>query len=142
MREDLNVSLKSGAKERAGVLRLLLAELYNKKKEKQGTGKEPVLNDDETMAVLQKEAKKRRESIDLFKKGQREDLVKKEEGELAIIGEYLPKTMEPEEIKAVINALFEKGLKDFNSLMKEAMKELKGRADGKLVGEIIKEKLK
>lgn len=151
IKEDLKISLKSGAmeraagseprsSERAGVLRLLLAEVQNKEKEKFG-GKGGALSDEDALAVFQKEAKKRREAIELFKKGNRDDLVKKDEAELVVIEEFLPKQLTQEEIRAAIDKLAVAGVGDFNSLMKEAMKELKGRADGRTVGEIIKEKL-
>jgi len=141
LREDLNTSFKNGAKERTGVLRLLIAEIHNKGKEKPAAGGQ-VLSDEETLAVLQKEAKKRKEAIELFRKGHRDDLAKKEEEEIRVIQEYLPKALTDEEIKAVISRLYGGGLGDFNSLMREAMKELKGRADGKVVGEFVKEILK
>jgi uncharacterized protein YqeY len=137
IKNDLNAALKSGAKEQAGVLRLLLAELHNKEKEKP-VGSQ-VLNDEETLAVLQREAKKRKEAIELFRKGNREDLAQKDEAEIRVIGEYLPRALSAEEIKEVLDRLVAAGFKDFNSLMREAMKELKGKADGKTVGELVKE---
>lgn len=141
LKEDLKTALKSGQEERVGVLRLLLAEANNKQKEKYG-GNPQVLSDEDAIAVFQKEAKKRREAIELFHKGNRDDLVRKDEGELRIIEEYLPKQLAPEEIRAVIEKLVAGGLKDFNSLMKEAMKELRGRVDGRTVSDLIKEMLK
>lgn len=142
LREDLNASLKSGAKERAGALRLLLSELYNKGKDKQAKGEKPVLSEEEETAVLQRETKKRKEAIELFRKGNREDLAKKDEAELKVIGEYLPPELDPKEIKAVVDRLFAAGHKEFNALMRETMKELKGRVDGREVSEIVKEALK
>jgi uncharacterized protein YqeY len=139
IREDLTVALKNGAKDRAGVLRLLLAELHNKEKEKPADKQS--LTEEETIAVLKKEVKKRKEAAELYRKGKREDLAKKEEGEIAVIGEYLPPELGVEEVKSVVGGLIEKGFKDFNSLIRESMKELKGRADGRIVSEVIKEKL-
>ena len=140
LREDLKTALLGGDKERAGVLRFLLAEIHNKEKEKQAG--EQSLSEEEAISVLQKEMKKRKEAVELFKKGGRDDLIKKEEAEIAVIESYLPKQLTPAEIKAVIDKIFESGSKDFNSLMREAMKELKGRADGRVVSELVKEKLK
>ncbi len=142
LQSDLKVSLKSGNTIKTGVLRFVLSEVQNKEKEKQGQGKPPELADDEVSQVIQKEFKKRREAISLFKKGGREDLVAQEETELAVIEGYIPKQMDRGEIQAVIEKLMSKGFSDFNSLMKEAMKEMKGRADGKLVMELIKERIK
>jgi len=142
LREDLNASLKSGAKERAGAIRLLLSELHNKEKDKQAKGEKPVLSEEEEIAVLKRETKKRKEAIELFRKGNREDLAKKDEAELKVIGEYLPPEIDPKEIKAVVDRLFAAGHKEFNALMRETMKEFKGRADGREVSEIVKEALK
>lgn len=142
LRDDLKTALKSGQVERLGVLRFLLSEIHNKEKDKQAKGEKPVLDYEETVAVLQKEAKKRREAIELFRRGGREDLVKKEEKELAVVQEYLPQSLTPEEIRTILEKLVSRGFKEFNSLMKEAMKELKGKADGRVVGELIKEILK
>ena len=141
LQSDLKVSLKSGDTMKAGVLRFVLSEVQNKEKEKQGQGKPPWLTDDEARDVLQKEFKKRREAIILFKKGGREDLVTSEETQLAVIEAYIPKQLDTNEIRAIIEKLIARGLGDFNPLMKEAMKEMKGRVDGKLVIELIKERI-
>ena len=138
---DLKDAMKAGASERVGVLRLLISEINSKQKTVSGAANTP-LADDEVIAVLQKESKKRKDAIELFKQGNREDLVKKDEEELSIIGEYLPKALSNKEIEAVIDAIIAKGAgADFNALIKESMKELKGKADGKTVGDIIKARL-
>lgn len=141
LQSDLKVSLKSGDAMKAGVLRFALSEIQNKEKEKQGHGKPTLLTDDEVKEVLQKEFKKRREAIGLFKKGGREDLVTSEETQLAVIEAYIPKQLDKSEIQAIVEKLISSGCADFNSLMKEAMKEMKGRVDGKLVTEVIKERI-
>ena len=140
LKEDLKHSLKSGNSERVGIVRLFISEVNNKQKEKFGA-EVKMLSDEDVVVVLQKEAKKRREDIELYKKGGRMDLARKEEMELTILGEYLPKALSSVEIEAVINKLHASGLTEFNALMREAMKELKGKADGRQVGEIIKKKL-
>ena len=68
-------------------------------------------------------------------------MVASEEMELAVIEEYIPKQLGENEIRAVVEKLVSGGLSDFNSVMKEAMKEMKGRVDGKLVMEVIKERI-
>jgi len=142
IKHDTNEALKKGDTLRTGVLRFLSAELYNKIKEKQALKKEMALTDEETVETLRKEMKRRREALELFWKGGREDLVKKEEAELKVIEEYLPPPLTEAEIKAVIDELISGGLADFNSLMRETMKRLKGRrADGQTVGELIKAKI-
>ena len=99
------------------------------------------LADAETISVLQKEAKRRKESIDLFRQGKRNDLVEKESVGLAIIQSYLPEELSRDAIAKIVAELRTKGFSDFSSLMRETMKMVAGRADGKLAGEIIKEKL-
>lgn len=139
--DDLKSAMKSGAKDRVEVLRFMLAGLNNAQKEK--NMKEPgvTLTDEEVVAVLQKDAKRRKESIELFKQGKRDDLVAKEESDLVVMGAYLPKELSRAEISKMVADLKAHGSTDFNSLMRETMKMVKGRADGTLVGEIIKENL-
>lgn len=139
--DDMKATMKGGDKVRLEVLRFALAGLQGALKEK--TAKDPAttLTDDETLANLHKEAKRRREAIELFKQGGRNDLVAKEEGELAFITPYLPQQMPREEIVKLVLDLKAQGNTEFNVLMREVMKIAKGRADGKLVGEVVKEKL-
>lgn len=141
IKEDLKTSLKSGDQFRVGVLRMLLAEIYNKEKDKQGKGEKPILEDGEVVSVLQKEFKKRKDAINLFKQGSRHDLAEKEEKETGIIKNYLPEQAGEEEVSAVVEKIISLGNKNFVLVMREAIKELKGKADGKLVGEIVKKKL-
>lgn len=138
---DMKSSLKAGTSERTGVLRLLIAEVQNKEKEKQAKTGSPVLTEEEIVSVIQKESKKRKDAIELFKKGGREDLVKKDEAELLIIAEYLPTPLSEAEVQAVVDRLFAAGSADFNTLMREAMKELKGKVDGMKLAELIKQRL-
>ena len=137
--EDIKVAQKSNEPERLGVLRFLLAQIKNREIEKgaQQTG----LPDAEVLAVLQKEAKKRREAIELFKQGKREDLAEKEAAELKVLEAYLPAQLTRADIEKVIDELHKGGLTDLNGLMKAVMQKLAGQADGKLVREIISQKL-
>ena len=143
LRSDLNSALKSGYKERADFLRFILAQLHNREIEKRSHSSEPVLGltDEEVIGVLQKEAKKRKEAAEMFKKGGRQDLAEREERELALINEYLPAQMSHQEVEEEISRLLAGGLSDFNSLMREAIKNLKNRADGRVVSDIIKKRL-
>jgi uncharacterized protein YqeY len=138
---DLKVAMKSGDRVRVDALRFILAGVQGAEKEKHAKAPGVALTDDEAISVLQKEVKRRKEAIDLFKKGNRPDLVSKEESDLAIIAEYVPKELSVAEVEKVVDGLIAKGVSDFNSLMKESMKELKGRADGKTVGDVVKRKL-
>ncbi len=141
LNDELRDSLKSGTTEKTGVLRFLLAQLHNREIEKRSTGQAPVLSDDEIIEVFQREVKKRKEAIELFKKGGRQELVQKEERELAVINEYLPASLNREELENIIAELQQQGFHDFNSLMKQGMKKVKGRADGALMSEIVRGKL-
>ncbi|MGC9968469.1 MAG: GatB/YqeY domain-containing protein [Minisyncoccia bacterium] len=139
--DDLKSAMKGGQKDRVGVLRFMLAGVQNAQKEKGVKQPGEALTDEEAVAVLQKEAKRRKEAIELFRQGKRDDLVKKEEAELAMIYEYLPKELSAAEIEKMVDELKTQGFNDFNALMRETMKLVKGRTDGKTVGDIIKKKL-
>ncbi|MBI4085502.1 MAG: GatB/YqeY domain-containing protein [Candidatus Liptonbacteria bacterium] len=139
---DLKNSLLNKDFEKAGVIRFLLSLLHNREIEKKGTGQAPILTDEEAIEILQKEVKKRKEAIELFKKGGRPELAEKETKELVFITEYLPPQMSKEEISTLVEELKKRGISDFNSMMKEITKTTKGHADGKLVSEIVREGLK
>ncbi len=139
--DDMKAAMKSGDHGRLETVRFALSGLRSAEKEKQAKDPTAELTDDEAVSVLQKEAKRRKESIELFRQGGRTDLASKEEADLAIIAEYLPKELSRQEIAAIVEKAHVAGANDFSSLMRETMKEVKGRADGKLVGEVIKEKL-
>ncbi len=100
-----------------------------------------MLTDDEAVAVISRLAKQRKDSIEQFIKGNREDLVKEEEAELAILETYLPKMMEKSEVEKIAKAKkSELGITDGakkGMLMSALMKDLKGKADGTLVKEVV-----
>ena len=125
---------------RVSVLRFLLSSIQNREIEK----KEP-LDDEEVLAEITSSAKRRRESMEAFKEGDRMDLVEKEAAELAILQEYLPEQLSPDEIKDVVQevaqAVGATSLSDLGKVMKELMPRLRGKADGKLVNEIVREVL-
>ncbi len=141
IKEDLKLALKAGDNKKVGVLRLALSEANNRAKVKQGQGYEPVLTDEETVEVLRKELKRRKDAMELFLKGGRRDLAEKEEFEIDVMKNYLPQEATSEEIEAAVKKVIADGQKDFGSAMREAMKILKGRADGKIVGEAVKKLL-
>ena len=138
--DDLKTAMKAGDKPRVEVLRFTLAPLNSALKEKQSKDPAATLTDDEVLVILQKEAKRRKESIALFRQGNREDLASKEEAEFVFIAGYLPAQMSREEVEKIINSLIAGGNNEFSTLMREASKVTKGKADGKLVAEIAKEK--
>ena len=137
---DLKVAQKAEESERVLVLRYLLSQLHNKEIEKRGQGKDPSLTEDEIVSVFQKEVKKRKESIELFRKGNREDLARREEEQLAYIVSYVPAQMDSAAVGKAVDAMLASGIRDTNAVMKAAMRELRGKADGKMVAEIVKEK--
>lgn len=137
--DDMKTAMKSGDKARLEVLRFTLASLNPAQKEKSLKDPQATLSDEEVIAILQKEAKKRKDSIELFRQGKRDDLVAKEEGDLKVLYGYLPAELSRGEIVAMVTATKANGASDFSSIMKEVMKLAKGRADGKTVGDVIKD---
>jgi len=101
--------------------------------------------DQEALDILLREVKRRRESIELFKQGKREDLVAAEEAEIQVLERYLPKQLTRDEIVAAVqeiaNELGITSLAQMGPLMREAMARLKGEADGKIVSEVARELL-
>ncbi|MEI7812653.1 MAG: GatB/YqeY domain-containing protein [Ignavibacteria bacterium] len=135
--EDLKVAMKSGDKLRLETVRSIRALILEF--EKSGVGKE--LNGEEEIRMLSSAVKKRKDSIEQYRNAKRDDLADKEEAEMNIILEYLPKQLTEEEITEKIRQIaVETGARskaDFAKLMPAAMKELKGKADGKLVKSIV-----
>ena len=140
--EDIKNALKAGDSFTAGVLRMVVAALQNKSIEKRGKGEEEELPQEEILEILAREAKKRKEAIELYKQGDRQELADNEEKELAIIEKYLPQQMSKEEVVEIVSAIIEKNKpENFGEAMKLVMAELKGKADGKMVAEVIKDQL-
>jgi len=141
--EQMKSAMKMPDKTRLETLRTLRAALMEKEVEMRGAHK-PMTQDEDT-AVVVSAAKKRKESIEAFEKGGRNDLAEQEKRELAIIQEFLPKQASAEDIASVIEqAVLETGATsaaDFGKVMPLAMKQLKGRADGKVVQEMVKKRL-
>jgi uncharacterized protein len=134
---DLKSALKAGEKRRVGTLRLLLSALQN---EKIGAGRD--LTDEEIEAVIRRAVKQRRESIDQYTKGGREDLARAEAEELALLEAYLPAGLSDSEVEAEIRRIIdEKGFsasRDVGLVMKELMAAHRGRVDGKRAQEIAR----
>jgi uncharacterized protein YqeY len=135
--QDLKDAMKSGDKTRLTVVRSIRALILEF--EKSGNSKE--LTAEEELKMLSTAAKKRKDSIDQFKNAGRNDLVENEEAELKILMTYLPKQLNENEIRIIVSKLAsEIGAKtkdEFPKLMPLVMKELKGKADGKLVKSIV-----
>jgi uncharacterized protein len=136
---DLKTAMKAGEKLKLETLRTIRAGLLEKEVEKRPSGG---MKPEDEMAVLLAAAKKRKESIEVFRSAGRNELADTEEKELAIIQEYLPKQMTAEEVSAVIGRIISEtgatSAADFGKVMPLVMKELKGKADGKMVQETVR----
>ena len=148
LRDDINNALKEAMKahnERAvSTLRMVNSSLKNADIEARGVGKPP-LGDAETLSILQKMIKQRQESVEMYKKGGRDDLVKQEEEEIAIITGYLPKQMSEAEMAAAIEAAIKEtgaaGMKDMGKVIGVLRGKYAGQMDfGKASG-VVKAKL-
>jgi len=137
---DLKESLKSGDKAKLSVVRMLLSSIKNKEIDKRGE-----LSEDEGLDVLSHAAKLRKESIEEFAKGGREDLVQKEKEELKVVENYLPEQLSEDKLKEIAKlAILEvsaTSAKDIGKVMKILMPRLKGKADGKIVNKIVQQAL-
>ena len=140
IQEALKGALKQQHRVELATLRLLLSEIKNAE-----IAQQKPADDNKVLDVITKEVKRRRESIEAFKKGNRSDLVAQEEAELAILMGYLPEQMSRAEIIAaarqVVDAVGANGLNDKGKVMSQLMPQLKGKADGKEVSEIVSELL-
>lgn len=142
--DDLKTAMKAKDKDRLQVLRSLKAKLQEKEISERKDG-EATLTEEQSISVLMKAAKQRKESITQFEEGGRNDLAENEKKELAIIEEYLPKMLSEGEVREVvskkISELGAEGPQDMGKVMGPIMGELKGKADGGLVSKVVKEEL-
>lgn len=136
--DDLKEAMKSGDKLKLETLRSLRASVIEFNKN--GTGKE--LAEEDAQKILLQAAKKRKDAIDMYKQADRQDLLEKEEAELAIIASYLPEQLTENQVidilKGLIAQVGAEGPKDMGKVMGLAMKELRGKADGTLVQQCLK----
>lgn len=141
MQQDLKAAMKAKDTRRREVLRLLMAAFKQVEVDQQKT-----LTDDESLDILTREAKKRRESIAEMEKAGRAELAEQEQYELGVIEAYLPQQLEPEAVEALAReAIAEVGAttpRDMGQVMKVLMPRLKGQADGKQVSAIVQRLLK
>ena len=158
VQEDLKQALLSKDEARVSTLRMLLAVINNKEIEKRTKfskenpnakeaelQKQSLLSNEEIQQIIAGEAKKHRESIEMFQKGNRQDLVGKETKELKILEAYLPEQMGEEEVRKLVKeAIASTGAKtpqEMGKVMSALMPKIKGKADGSLVSRIVKELL-
>jgi len=142
---ELIQALKQKNDVKVGTLRLFLASAHNREIEKKGKGGSPDLSDEELLEILGREAKKRKEAMEIYTKGGRPELAEKEARELKVLEEYLPAQLDAAAIESIVDetigAMKPQGVKDFGRVMGEVMKKLKGVADPALVTKLIKDKL-
>jgi len=138
--DDLKQALREGDKVRRSAIRLVMAAIKNAEIARQAS-----LEDTDILGVIAKEVRQRKESIEAFKQGNRQDLVAQEEAELAILEQYLPRQMTREEIMAeahrVIAEVGAQGLSDKGKVMPQLIAQLKGKADGREINEVVTELL-
>ena len=141
---DLKQAMKEKDKDRLNVLRSLKSKLLEREISERKDG-EATLSDEQVTEVLMKAAKQRKESIEQFKEGGRDDLVANEQKELDIIQSYLPEMLSEEEIRDIarqkIKQLGAENMADMGKVMGAMMENLKGKAEGSLVSKVVKEEL-
>ncbi|CDF58069.1 GatB/YqeY domain-containing protein [Thermobrachium celere] len=140
IQEDWKAAMKNKDKFRANVLNMAKAAILQAEKT-DGT----TLDDEQIISVLNREVKQRRDSIEEFEKGNRQDLVEQVQKEIEILLEYLPQQLTEEEISEIVkeamNEVQANSIKDMGKVMAIVMPKVKGRADGKLVNQIVKQYL-
>ena len=138
--DDLKQAMRSGDTVRRGVIRMLMAAINNAEIARQAK-----LEDSDILGVITKEVRQHHESIAAFKQGNRQDLVDKEEAELAVLQGYLPQRMNREEVvetaRKVITEVGAEGPGDKGKVMPKLMAQLRGRADGREINEVVSELL-
>ena len=138
--DDLRQAIRGRDKLRSSVIRLIMAAIKNTEIAKQAS-----LDEADILGIITKEARQRKESIEAFRQGDRQDLVAQEEAELAILQEYLPRQMSRDEIIAyarkVIDQVGAQGPRDKGKVMAQLIPQLKGKADGREINAVVTELL-
>ena len=139
--KQITEALKSNQTNLLVVLRDIKSQLINGEKEKGNNNQE--LDEIKTLKVLEKMAKSRKQSIDLFKQGNREDLAEKEIFELSVIESYLPKKLGSDEIKSIVQKIITENSftakKDVGNVIKKFNENYAGQSDGKTISDLCKD---
>lgn len=142
--EDIKTAMKAKDKTRLETVRSIKKVILEKESEFRAKGQDN-LTEEQEIEILSQQAKQRRDSIEQYKKANREDLVEKEQAELAIIETYLPAQISEADLEKIIEEIIAKvgatTSKDLGKVMGVAIKQLKGQADGKKIQELVKSKL-
>ena len=152
LNDDLKSCMKSGDKAKVSVIRMVQATLKNKEIDDRVKAADPndkrsqeQKDDESVMSVLKTLVKQRKDSIEQFKAGGRQDLVDQETAELKILESYMPQQLGAAELEALVIAAIQEtgasGPKDMGNVMKAVLAKAQGRADGKAVSELVKAKL-
>jgi uncharacterized protein len=136
LRAAMNAARKAQDKDRTLVLGTILANLKNREIDLRRPA-----TDEEVLEVLQKGIKIRREAIEQYTAGGRADLAATEQAQIAVLEEFLPPAVDPEEIRAAVREVIAGGAKDLGKVMGQIVPRYKGRADGKLINQIVREEL-
>ena len=140
--EDMKSAMRSKETARLDTIRLLRASIQRlevDRTDRKNPNYGVEITENDYIGAVHQEIKQRRDSIEAFEKGGREDLAEKERVEMTIMEQYLPRQLSREEIVAALTPLVEREGKDFRKIMPLASKELKGKADGRLINEVVKE---
>jgi uncharacterized protein YqeY len=140
LKDDTTAAMRSGDALRRDVLRMAQSAIYNAEKTKRSP-----LTEDEVTAVLAREVKTRRESVEAFRNGGREDLATKEEAEIAILRDYLPQALTEDELRALVDegvaATGATSARDMGKVMGWLSPRIRGRADGKVASGLVAQAL-
>jgi uncharacterized protein YqeY len=132
----MNEARKQRDQPRTLLLSTILSDIQNREIEL----KHPA-SDDEAAEVLRRGVKRRKESVEAYEKAKREDLAARERAEVTMLEAYLPAAVSPDEIRAAVREAIAGGAKEMGPLMATIMPQFKGRADGKVVNQIVREEL-
>ena len=136
LRAAMNAARKAQDKDRTLVLGTILANLRNREIDLRRPA-----TDEETIEVLRKGIKIRREAVEQFTSAGRTDLAGAEQAQIAVLEEFLPPAVDPEEIRAAVRAAIAGGAKELGKVMGQVLPKYKGRVDGKVVNQIVREEL-
>lgn len=136
IQDSMNAARKAQDKPRTLLLGTILSAIKNREIELARTP-----TDEEVIEVIRRGIKTRRESVEQYQKAGRGDLADQESGEIVILQEYLPPDVDPAEIRAMVQSVIESGTRDVGKVMAQVMPKFKGRADGKVINQIVREEL-
>lgn len=134
---DLKQALKNKDQVSLSTLRMLKSAMHNQAI----ADKQKILDDQAVISVIKRELKKRQDSIVSFEQGNRQDLVDQEKKEAVVLEKYMPEQISATDIAKVVDEVIASGIDNFGQAMKEVMAKTQGQADGKIVQELVKQKL-